>query len=70
MASASAGPAAADCIQYLDAHGNGTIEASPEAGSNVPGKPRVFIPLAAGFPRYARKCSEVAANGYEGFLIG
>jgi cyclohexanone monooxygenase len=38
-------------------------------GSNVPGKPRVFMPLAAGFPRYAKKCSEVAANGYEGFLI-
>ena len=85
----------ADCIQYLDAHGRETIEASPEAeaewmalmrksaertlflscnslclGSNVPGKPRVFMPLAAGFPRYARKCAEVAAKGYEGFLIG
>lgn len=39
-------------------------------GSNVPGKPRVFMPLAAGFPRYARRCGEVAANGYEGFVIG
>jgi cyclohexanone monooxygenase len=36
-------------------------------GSNVPGKPRVFMPLASGFPRYAAHCAEVAAKGYEGF---
>jgi len=35
-------------------------------GANVPGKPRVFMPYL-GFPEYARKCEEVAANGYEGF---
>jgi cyclohexanone monooxygenase len=35
-------------------------------GANVPGKPRVFMPLV-GFPPYAEKCEEVAAKGYEGF---
>jgi cyclohexanone monooxygenase len=35
-------------------------------GANVPGKPRVFMPLA-GFPPYVEKCDEVAAGGYQGF---
>jgi len=35
-------------------------------GANIPGKTRVFMPLV-GFPAYLDKCSEVAANGYEGF---
>jgi cyclohexanone monooxygenase len=38
-------------------------------GANVPGKPRVFMPLL-GFPAYADKCAEVAARGYEGFVLG
>ena len=37
-------------------------------GANVPGKPRVFMPLL-GFPAYARKCEEVVARGYEGFAL-
>jgi len=37
-------------------------------GANVPGKPRVFMPLV-GFPPYVEKCDEVAARGYEGFLL-
>ena len=37
-------------------------------GANVPGKPRVFMPLI-GFPPYVEKCSEVAARGYEGFEL-
>jgi cation diffusion facilitator CzcD-associated flavoprotein CzcO len=39
-------------------------------GANIPGKPRVFMPLAAGFPAYAERCAEVAAKGYEGFRLG
>jgi cyclohexanone monooxygenase len=38
-------------------------------GANVPGKPRVFMPLL-GFPAYADRCAEVAARGYEGFRLG
>jgi len=37
-------------------------------GANIPGKPRVFMPLP-GFPPYAEKCEEVAANNYEGFAL-
>jgi cyclohexanone monooxygenase len=37
-------------------------------GANVPGKPRVFMPLV-GFPPYVEKCNEVAARGYEGFQL-
>ena len=37
-------------------------------GANVPGKPRVFMPLL-GFPTYVEKCNDVAAKGYEGFAL-
>src|SRR5215470_10516065 len=65
----------ADCLAWLDARGDTTIEASADAeaawvafvnaiaqstiylgcqswylGANIPGKPRVFMPLAGGFP--------------------
>jgi len=36
-------------------------------GANVPGKPRVFMPYAGGFARYAGICDEVAGDGYRGF---
>ena len=39
-------------------------------GANVPGKPRVFMPYAAGLDVYRRECDEVAAEGYRGFSIG
>jgi cyclohexanone monooxygenase len=39
-------------------------------GANVPGKPRVYLPYAGGFPVYVKKCDEVAAKGYEGFELG
>ncbi len=38
-------------------------------GANVPGKPRVFMPYAGGVGEYRKKCAEVAAKGYEGFLL-
>ena len=37
-------------------------------GANIPGKPRMFMPLF-GFPAYAAKCAAVAAAGYEGFVL-
>lgn len=38
-------------------------------GANVPGKPRVFMLYVGGFHRYRKICDEVAANGYEGFVL-
>jgi cation diffusion facilitator CzcD-associated flavoprotein CzcO len=37
-------------------------------GVNIPGKPRVFMPYIGGFPKYVAHCSEIAADGYPGFL--
>jgi cyclohexanone monooxygenase len=38
-------------------------------GANIPGKPRVFMPYI-GVPPYVQKCNEIAAAGYEGFVLG
>jgi len=38
-------------------------------GANVAGKPQVFMPYAGGLARYAKICDEVAAKGYEGFVM-
>lgn len=38
-------------------------------GSNIPGKPRIFMPYVGGVHVYRRKCDEVAANGYSGFVL-
>jgi len=39
-------------------------------GANVPGKPRVFMPYAAGVGPYRKICEDVAANDYRGFIFG
>jgi len=39
-------------------------------GANIEGKPRVFLPYVGGLPVYMEKCNEVAAHGYEGFVLG
>jgi cyclohexanone monooxygenase len=38
-------------------------------GVNIPGKPRVFMPYIGGFPKYVKRCTEIASNGYEGFVL-
>nr|WP_294556078.1 NAD(P)/FAD-dependent oxidoreductase [uncultured Rhodopila sp.] len=38
-------------------------------GANVPGKPRVFMPYAGGMVQYRAICADVAARGYEGFVL-
>jgi cation diffusion facilitator CzcD-associated flavoprotein CzcO len=38
-------------------------------GANVPGKPRVFMPYAGGLARYRAICADIAAKGYEGFVL-
>jgi cation diffusion facilitator CzcD-associated flavoprotein CzcO len=38
-------------------------------GANIPGKPRVFMPYAGGMVRYRQLCADVAARGYEGFML-
>ncbi len=38
-------------------------------GANIPGKPRVFMPYIGGVGAYRLKCDEVAAKGYDGFVL-
>ncbi|MFU8814950.1 MAG: flavin-containing monooxygenase [Pseudomonadales bacterium] len=38
-------------------------------GANVPGKPRVFMPYAAGVGVYRELCDQVVADGYRGFAF-
>ena len=38
-------------------------------GSNIEGKPRVFMPYIAGVEIFRTVCDDVAANGYRGFTI-
>ena len=38
-------------------------------GSNIPGKPRVFMPFVGGMARYRAICDHIAASGYTGFEI-
>ena len=39
-------------------------------GANIPGKRRIFMPYAGGVDKYAEKCDEIVAAGYEGFRFG
>lgn len=38
-------------------------------GGNVPGKKRMYMGYTAGIPEYRRRCDEVAATGYPGFVL-
>ena len=38
-------------------------------GANIEGKPRVFLPYVGGLPKYMDRCNEVAAHGYDGFVL-
>jgi cation diffusion facilitator CzcD-associated flavoprotein CzcO len=52
--------------------GSATVYPSADSwymGSNVPGKPRVFMAYIGGVGPYRQKCDEVARNGYEGFAL-
>lgn len=56
-------------VQHVNAVAGMTLYTSCSSwylGANVPGKPRVFMPLP-GFPAYAQQCADVAQNGYRGF---
>jgi len=66
-----------DAEQQWVAHVNEVANATlfPRAdswysGSNIPGKPRVFMPYVGGLANYIKVCEEVAATGYRGFVLG
>ena len=58
-------------VAHVNSVGDRTIFPSCNSwyvGANVPGKPRVFMPLP-GFPAYVERCDQVVAAGYEGFHL-
>jgi cyclohexanone monooxygenase len=38
-------------------------------GANIPGKPQIFMPYIGGVAVYRQICNDVAAKGYEGFVM-
>jgi cyclohexanone monooxygenase len=38
-------------------------------GSNIPGKPRMFMPYVGGIGPYGEICAAIADKGYEGFVL-
>jgi cation diffusion facilitator CzcD-associated flavoprotein CzcO len=58
-------------VAHVNTVAEGTVMLSCNSwylGANIPGKPRMFMPLV-GFPPYAQKCAEVAQSGYSGFAL-
>jgi cation diffusion facilitator CzcD-associated flavoprotein CzcO len=59
-------------VEHAAELAEGTLFASGNSwfvGANIPGKKRVFLLYANTAPAYRQKCAEVAANGYEGFML-
>jgi cation diffusion facilitator CzcD-associated flavoprotein CzcO len=61
-----------DWVDHVREVGNSTLYPLANSwymGSNIPGKPRVFLPYVGGVGTYRIKCDEVAAKEYEGFAF-
>ncbi len=64
-------PAQDEWVGYVNAVADLTLFPSCGSwylGANVPGKPRVFMPLP-GFPLYAEQVADVVRDGYRGFTL-
>jgi cyclohexanone monooxygenase len=69
-------PAAEEAwVEHANALTEGTLFAKGNSWfvganrANIPGKKRVFLLYANTAPAYRKKCAEVAANSYEGFVL-
>ena len=60
-------------VEYVAEVSAGTLrtkaKSSWSVGSNIPGKAHAVLTSPDSAPVYRAKCEEVAANGYEGFLL-
>jgi cyclohexanone monooxygenase len=59
-------------VRHVEEVGNTTLYPTADSwymGSNVPGKPRVFMAYIGGMGAYREKCDEIAAKGYAGFAL-
>jgi cation diffusion facilitator CzcD-associated flavoprotein CzcO len=60
-----------DWVDHVNSVADGTLYPGCNSwylGANVPGKPRIFMALV-GFPDYVKKCEQVEAKGYDGFVL-
>jgi cation diffusion facilitator CzcD-associated flavoprotein CzcO len=65
-------PAADAWMAHVQEVADATIKGTTGSwyvGANIAGKPRTFMPYIGGVPAYLKKCDEVVAKGYEGFLL-
>ncbi|MGH9009381.1 MAG: cyclohexanone monooxygenase, partial [Acidimicrobiia bacterium] len=63
--------AAEEWVAYVNAVAGVTLYTTCNSwylGANIPGKPRVFMPLF-GFAPYVDTCADIAADGYRGFNL-
>jgi cyclohexanone monooxygenase len=61
-------------VDHVNEVAEGTMYTAPSCnswylGANVPGKTRQFMPYIGGVGTYRQKCDEIAAKGYEGFIL-
>ena len=74
LATAEATPEAqAAWVEHVNAVAEATLfpsTASWYSGSNIAGKPRVFMPYVGGVGTYRDECAAIAAQGYAGFALG
>ena len=59
-------------VAHVEEVGNATLYPQADSwymGSNVPGKPRVFMAYIGGVGPYRDLCTQVAVDGYQGFAL-
>jgi cyclohexanone monooxygenase len=58
-------------VRHVEEVGAATLYPTADSwymGSNVPGKPRVFMAYVGGVGVYRDRCDDVAAKDYEGYV--
>jgi cyclohexanone monooxygenase len=61
-----------DWMDHVDMVASQTLYATSNSwynGSNIPGKPRVFMPYVGGFYNYLKMCERVTLNDYKNFFL-
>ena len=61
-------------VAHVNEVAEGTMFTAPSCnswylGANIPGKPRIFMPYVGGVGEYRKKCDEIVANDYQGFVL-
>jgi cyclohexanone monooxygenase len=66
------GKAEENWVAHVNEVAHGTLYPQANSwymGANIPGKPRIFMPYIGGVGTYRQICNDVAAKGYEGFVM-